>query len=103
MAQLLGYPNYIPLAYKLLFRTDYGPADVAVLREEVRKHVVPLVARWREQQKNLLGFGELKFWDMRLLDGHPAPRPIGDADTIVRNTERMYDELSPQTGAFFRM
>ena len=51
MAQLLGYPNYIPLAYKLLFRTDYGPNEVAVLREEVRKHVVPLAARWREQQK----------------------------------------------------
>src|SRR5678816_954971 len=37
MAKELGYPNFIPLAYKLLFRTDYGPNDVAVLREEVRK------------------------------------------------------------------
>ena len=47
MARQLGYPNYIPLAYKLLFRTDYAPDQVAVLREEVRQHVVPLVARGR--------------------------------------------------------
>jgi len=47
MARQLGYPNYIPLGYKLLFRTDYGANDVAVLREEVRQHVVPLVASWR--------------------------------------------------------
>ena len=103
MAKQLGYPNYIPLAYKLLFRTDYGPDDVAVFREEVRKHVVPVAARWREQQKKLLGFGEVMFWDTRLLDGKPAPRPIGDADTIVQNTARMYNELSPQTGEFFQM
>jgi M3 family oligoendopeptidase len=103
MAQLLGYPNYIPLAYKLLFRTDYGADDVSVLREEVRKHVVPLAARWREEQKSLMGFGDLKFWDLRLLDGKPAPRPLGTAETIVQNTARMYNELSPQTGEFFGM
>src|SRR5262249_16806990 len=55
MAQTLGYPNFIPLGYKLMFRTDYGPDDVAVFREEVVRHVVPLAARWREQQRTLLG------------------------------------------------
>jgi oligoendopeptidase F len=91
------------LAYKLLFRTDYGPNDVAVLREEVRKHVVPLAARWRERQRQLLGVDELCWWDLKLLDGKPAPRPQGDADTIIQNTARMYNELSPQTGEFFDM
>ena len=103
MARKLGYPNYIPLAYKLLFRTDYGPNDVTVLREEVRKHVVPLATRWREQQRQLLGVDELKWWDLKLLDGKPAPRPHGNAETIVENTARMYRELSPQTGEFFGM
>lgn len=103
MAQQLGYPSYIPLAYKLLFRTDYGPNDVAVLRDEVRKHVVPLAARWRERQRKRLGVDELRFWDMRLLDGKPAPKPMGDAAAIIENTARMYNELSPQTGEFFRM
>jgi M3 family oligoendopeptidase len=103
MAQLLGYPNYIPLAYKLLFRTDYGPTEVEVLRAEVRKHVVPLAVRIREQQKKMVGAGELKFWDLRLIDGKPAPRPLGNAETIVQNTARMYNELSPETGEFFQM
>jgi M3 family oligoendopeptidase len=103
MARQLGYANFIPLAYKLLFRTDYGPENVAVLREEVRQHVVPLVARWRERQKQRLGLDELYFWDQRLLDGRPAPKPIGNADTIIQNTTRMYNELSPQTGEFFAM
>jgi M3 family oligoendopeptidase len=103
MAQQLGYSDFIPLGYKLMFRTDYGPKDVAVLREEVCRHVVPLVTRWREQQRKLLGFSELMFWDLRLLDGKPAPKPAGDAETILQNTARMYSELSPQTGEFFRM
>jgi len=103
MAKELGYPNFIPLAYKLLFRTDYGPNDVAVLRDEVRKHVVPLAARWRERQKQMLGVDPLCWWDLKLLDGKPAPRPKGDADTIIQNTARMYAELSPQTGEFFDM
>jgi len=103
MARQLGYPNYIPLGYKLLFRTDYGANDVAVLREEVRQHVVPLVASWRERQRKRLGVDVLRAWDMRLLDGKPAPKPVGDADTIIQNTARMYNELSPQTGEFFSM
>jgi M3 family oligoendopeptidase len=64
---------------------------------------VPLAARWREKQKRRLGVDKLRFWDMRLLDGKPAPRPTGDAQTIVQNTARMYNELSPQTGEFFTM
>jgi M3 family oligoendopeptidase len=103
MARQLGYANYIPLAYKLLFRTDYGANDVTVLREEVRKHVVPLATRWRERQRQLLDVDELKWWDLKLLDGKPAPRPQGNAETIVENTARMYRELSPQTGEFFGM
>jgi len=103
MARQLGYPNYIPLAYKLLFRTDYGPTEVSILREEVRQHVVPLAARWRERQKKRLGVDELRMWDMRLLDGKPAPKPVGNSDAIVQNTARMYNELSPQTGEFFSM
>lgn len=103
MAKELGYPTFIPLAYKLLFRTDYGPNDVAVLRDEVRKHVVPLAARWRERQRQLIGVDKLQWWDLKLLDGRPAPRPQGNADTIIQNTARMYNELSPQTGEFFAM
>lgn len=103
MALQLGYPNYIPLAYKLMFRTDYGANEVTVLREEVRKHVVPLAARWRERQRKLLGVDELKWWDLKLIDGKPAPRPHGNAETIIENTARMYRELSPQTGEFFGM
>src|SRR4030095_7129847 len=90
-------------AYKLLFRTDYDANDVAVLRDEVRKHVVPLAARWRERQEQVLGVDRLYWWYLKLLDGKPAPRPKGDAETIIQNTARMYNELSPQTGEFFDM
>jgi len=103
MALLLGYPNYIPLAYKLLFRTDYGPNEVKVLREEVRKHVVPLAARIREQQKKLVGAGELKFWDLRLVDGKPAPRPLGNAENHRAEHRAHVRRAVPETGEFFRM
>lgn len=102
MARSLGHPNFIPLGYQLMTRTDYGPDDVAVFREEVVKHVVPLAARWRKQQAESLGV-DLHVWDEKLIDGRPAPRPQGDAAYILEQTARMYNDLSPQTGEFFTM
>ena len=37
MAKKLGYDNYVGLGYARMNRTDYGPKEVAVFREEVKK------------------------------------------------------------------
>ncbi|CAG7642292.1 hypothetical protein PAESOLCIP111_04321 [Paenibacillus solanacearum] len=103
IAGKLGYANFVELGYARMKRSDYNAASVAVFREQVRAHLVPLASRIREQQAQLLGVEQLTYYDdkYRFPSGNPAPK--GDADWIIENGKRMYAELSPETDAFFRM
>ena len=51
MALKLGFSSYTPLGYRRLRRVDYGPDDVARYREQVVRHVVPLVGRLLEARR----------------------------------------------------
>ncbi|RME03994.1 MAG: M3 family oligoendopeptidase [Deltaproteobacteria bacterium] len=103
MARILGYENFIPLAYRRMRRLDYGPGDVEVFRAEVVRHVVPLAAALRERQGEILGVDPLMFWDEGVGDTEPPPTPLGDTSFIVRQAAETFSEMSPETGAFFEM
>lgn len=102
MATKLGYDNYVPLGYARMGRTDYGPAEVARFRDEVRRHIVPIVSRLAAEQAERIGVDRLRFYDVafRFPDGNPTPR--GGREELVTAAGRMYDTMSPETGSFFR-
>ncbi len=100
-AKTLDYPSYVPLAYSLMARTDYGPKEVAAFREEVRQHLVPLIAKWHDKQRRDLSLDTLMFWDEPVLDLAPVPKPSVDHDTLLKHASIMFKELSPQTDEFF--
>ena len=83
MARKLGFATYTPLGYRRLRRVDYGPDDVARYREQVVRHVVPLVARLLEARRAENGWDRLRFWDEALIDPAGNPKPAGDHDTLV--------------------
>ena len=101
MAYALGYKNYVDLQYKLLNRTDYNHEDVAKYREKVLKTLTPLAIKIREKQAERLGIKDFKYFDEAcdFKDGNSNPN--GDVDFIVKNAQKMYSELSPETGKFF--
>ena len=101
MAHALGYENYVELQYKLLNRTDYNHKDVAKYREKVLKTLTPLAIKIREKQAERLGIKDFKYFDEAcdFKDGNSNPN--GDVDFIVKNAQKMYSELSPETGKFF--
>ncbi len=103
MARTLGYETYTPLGYKRLRRVDYGPADVARYREQVRTHVVPLVSRLLEQRRVAHGWDRLRFWDEALIDPAGNPAPTGDHDVLVAQAQTLFDRMEPRLGAFFRL
>ena len=102
MATKLGYATYTPLGYKRLRRVDYGPEDVARYREQVREHVVPLVARLLEQRRTAFGWDRLRFWDEALIDPAGNPQPIGGPDLLAAQAQTMFDRMDPKLGAFYR-
>ena len=101
MAKALGYENYVELQYKLLNRTDYDHNDVARYREKVLKTLTPLAVKIKKLQAERLGIKDFKYYDEAcdFKDGNSNPN--GDVDFIVENAQKMYRELSPETGKFF--
>jgi M3 family oligoendopeptidase len=102
MATKLGYATYTPLGYKRLRRVDYGPNDVARYREQVREHVVPLVAKLLEQRRAEHGWDRLRFWDEALIDSAGNPQPVGGPDLLAAQAQTMFDRMDPRLGAFYR-
>ena len=103
MARKLGYPDYTPLGYRRMRRVDYGPAEVARYRDQVREHVVPLVARLLEERRVEHGWDRLRFWDEALIDPAGNPAPAGDHDYLVAQAQTMFDRIDPRMGAFYRV
>lgn len=102
MAKKLGYENFIPLGYMNLSRTDYDAAAVARFREQVKRDLVPVCTRLREEQAKRIGVDKVRYYDeaIEFPDGNATP--IGDKDELVAQALSMYEELSPETGEFFR-
>lgn len=101
IAKKLGYHNFVELAYHRLHRTDYNAADVAVFREQIQRHVVPVSNALRERQAKRLGLQSLSVFDMGLMFNSGNPSPKGSPEWIIENGRKMYSELSPETKEFF--
>jgi M3 family oligoendopeptidase len=101
IARTLGFENFTGLGYARMLRTDYDAADVARFRRAIARHVVPLASRLFERQRRRLGLDELHYYDEDLRYPEGNPQPQGDPAWIIGQAGTMYDELSPQTSAFF--
>ena len=104
MAKKLGFPSYIELAYKKLFRIDYNRDDVDRYRKEVREHVVPLGMEIRKQQAAILGISDgLKAWDEPIYDLQGNPKPQGSYDEQIVAAQSMFDDMGGGLGEFFQI
>jgi M3 family oligoendopeptidase len=101
IAHKLGYKNFVELGYYRMSRTDYDANMVAMFRDEVLKHVVPLAAKLRERQRVRIGIDKLKAYDISHNFNSGNPKPKGTPEEIVANGQKMYAELSDETKEFF--
>lgn len=101
IATTLGFKDYVEFGYKMMNRFDYNRDMVATYREEILKHVVPIVIELRERQAKRIGLEQLKYYDLNLeyLDGNAKPQ--GSPKHLVSQAQAMYHDLSPETGEFF--
>lgn len=100
MGRAMGYENFIPLAYLQQGRSDYGQKEVAAFRDQVHKEIVPLCEKLYEAQKKRIGVDELKVFDEKFIYPDKNAEPIGDEDYLVLEAQKMYHDLSPETGEF---
>ena len=102
IARKLGFDNFIELGYARMLRTDYNADDVAFYREQIRQHIVPVAERLYARQAGRLGLDSLQYYDETVLFPQGNPQPKGTPEWIVAQATQMYQELSPETDAFFR-
>ncbi len=101
MAKKLGYDNFVELGYIRMDRTDYNSDMVVNLRKQVLEYIVPLCNELYEKQAKRLNLDKLTYVDenIEFLDGNATIK--GDADYIIENGIKMYQELSKETKEFF--
>ncbi len=101
MGRALGHDGYTPLGYQLMSRTGYGPAEVAVFRDEIRRQVVPLAGAILAAQARRLGLDKVLFHDEPVGDPQGNPKPGGGVEFCTAEAQKMYRELGPEFGEFF--
>ncbi len=101
MAVRMGYKNFVELGYYRMGRLCYGPEEVKQFRENVRRDVVPVVARLREEVGKALGVDKLMLYDYDLIFPQGDPAPKGGKEEIFAAAKAMYHSMSKETGEFF--
>ena len=100
MAHKLGLRSYTELAYRRMGRTDYGAADVARFRAEIRAEIVPLAAEVAGRQANALGIAAVMPWDEQVFDARGRLRGPSSVDAMVSSLRAAFAALHPRLGAF---
>ena len=101
MARKMGYRTYTDMAYLCRNRFDYTREDAAKFRAQILETVTPAVAEIRKRQQTRLGLEKLCFYDEQLKFPEGNALPIGSTAELVDKAQKMYREMSPETGEFF--
>ncbi|MBO7676080.1 MAG: M3 family oligoendopeptidase, partial [Erysipelotrichaceae bacterium] len=103
MAKKLGYENFTPLGYIRMNRLDYDQDMVRNYRDQVIADIVPLTVELRKKQARRIGVDKLECYDLNYSFKSGNPKPHGTLDEVVEAALKMYTEMSPETGEFFKM
>ncbi len=102
IAQTLGYKNFVELGYYRMMRTDYNAEMVANFRSQVENVIVPIATKLKERQQERIGVDKLKYYDEGFIYKTGNAVPKGSPEWIIENGQKMYGDLSKETGAFFK-
>lgn len=102
MAKKMGYENFVELGYYRMGRTDYTPGMIKIFRENVREHLVPCIAQIKNKVAKELGIERVMFYDNDIYFAGETPKPSGSEEEIFLKAQEMYDDMSPEIGAFMR-
>ena len=101
MADTLGFKDYVEMAYRMHGRYSYEREEVANFRKQIEDVLVPLCKDLYDAQMNRLGIDHLYYYDEAMSDPNGNAVPIGTTQELIEKAQKMYYELSEETGIFF--
>ncbi|MBQ2650724.1 MAG: M3 family oligoendopeptidase [Clostridia bacterium] len=99
MARTLGHANFTPLGYLRMTRNSYDPAMVENFRNQVKRDIVPLVCKLKQQQAARLGLEKISFYDDGIMTLEGNPKPILEDEALYNAGLSFYRELDPKAAA----
>lgn len=100
IAKKLGFPSFVELAYCRRTRNCYDAKMVKVFRDEVKKHLVPLIAKLKKIQAERIGVDRIKLHDDSIRFKEGNPRPVGSFEDTYKSGVELYREMRPETREF---
>lgn len=100
-AKAMGYENYLELGYYRMGRNCYGQKEVESFRRQIKEYFVPFTEKLHERRRQRLGLEKLSYIDEAVFFPQGNPAPTGTPEEILQAGQKMYHELSPETGEFF--
>lgn len=101
MAENLGFESYEDMVFLKMGRFTYTPEDLAVFRQQVCVHVVPICEKLFENQRQRLGLDALHYYDESIVFPDGNAMPMGTTQELLDKAGKMYREISKETGEFF--
>jgi len=99
-----GNCDYRAYRWSSLHRFDYTPADCAEFHQAIEAVVVPAATRIYADRQRQLGVDKLRPWDLDVdPTGRPPLRPFADPDQLEAIAERIFQQVDPQLGHYFRL
>lgn len=101
IAKHLGYKNFVEVGYIRMLRTDYNSEMVKNFRSQVFEYIVPLANKLYKIQAKRLNLEKLTYIDENFEFESGNATPKEKSKDIIKNGQKMYNELSKETGEFF--
>ena len=101
IAKHLGYKNFVEVGYIRMLRTDYNSEMVKNFRSQVFEYIVPLANKLYKRQAKRLNLEKLTYIDENFEFETGNATPKEKSKDIIKNGQKMYNELSKETGEFF--
>ncbi len=101
IAEKLSYPTFVSLGYKRMERYDYTPEMVSEFRDNIVRYIVPLTTEIRRLQRERLGTGELKYYDLPIMFSGGNPKPIIEKKAYHLSASKMFKLIFEKDPSFF--
>ena len=94
LSQKLHFENFVPVGYKRMERFDYHVSEVTVVRELVKRYIVPLTHEIRRLQKKRLGLDPMFAYDLPCLFPAGNPRTVCDPSEVPQLMANVMADIS---------
>ncbi|MCH4169060.1 MAG: M3 family oligoendopeptidase [Streptococcaceae bacterium] len=97
----MGFKNYAEMSLYFRQRFGYNLQDIAAYRQQILEKVVPVAQKLYQRQAKRNQLSKPMYYDWSLVFPDGNAKPIGKTEEKVAIAQKMYHELSSETGEFF--